>query len=80
MVGSKVTAKGQTTIPKEIRELLGLRPGDRVLFLRKGSDVVIQPLVSTLQDLRGSVTPRHRPEDFHRVRRAVKAERSRQRR
>lgn len=75
MIGSKVTAKGQTTIPKEIRELLRLRPGDRVLFLRKGSDVVMQPLVSTLQDLRGSVAPHHRPEDFDRIRREVREER-----
>ena len=30
-VGS-VTSKGQVTIPKEVRDKLGLRSGDRVLF------------------------------------------------
>ena len=29
---AKVTSKGQVTIPKAIRSLLGLREGDRVLF------------------------------------------------
>ena len=27
-----ITSKGQTTIPKEIREQFNLQPGDRILF------------------------------------------------
>lgn len=27
-----LTSKGQTTIPKEIRESLGIKPGDRITF------------------------------------------------
>ena len=40
-VGS-VTTKGQVTIPKEIREALGLREGDRVLFILEGERAVIR--------------------------------------
>jgi len=29
---STLTSKGQTTIPKDIRESLGLKPGDRITF------------------------------------------------
>jgi antitoxin PrlF len=29
---STLTSKGQTTIPKEIRETLGMKPGDRMTF------------------------------------------------
>ena len=33
MEQSTITAKGQTTIPKAIREHLGLKPGSRMKFL-----------------------------------------------
>jgi AbrB family looped-hinge helix DNA binding protein len=37
-----VTSKGQVTIPKELRERLGLRPGDRVEFLLHEGEVVLR--------------------------------------
>jgi antitoxin PrlF len=72
MVGSKITSKGQTTIPKRIRDELGLEPGDRVQFVLKDGEVVLHPIKSTLLDLRGSIKPIHRPEDFGEVRQEVK--------
>lgn len=39
MLESTVTAKGQTSLPKDIRDLLGLRPGDRVRYLITGDEV-----------------------------------------
>ena len=32
MTVSTITSKGQTTIPKEVREAAGLRPGDSVHY------------------------------------------------
>jgi len=32
MAKSRMTTKGQVTIPKEVRERLGLRPGDELEF------------------------------------------------
>ena len=38
---AKITSKGQITIPAAIRKLLGLKEGDKVLFIQEGSKVVI---------------------------------------
>ena len=51
---SKVNAKRQVTIPKPIRDALGIGPNDRVAFIREGERVLIQPL-RTLKVFRGAV-------------------------
>ncbi|MCX8202031.1 MAG: AbrB/MazE/SpoVT family DNA-binding domain-containing protein [Candidatus Caldarchaeum sp.] len=38
---SPVSGKGQVTIPKEIREFLGVGPGDRVVFVVEDGKVVV---------------------------------------
>lgn len=35
MPKTKMTAKGQVTIPKEVRQRLGLRPGDELEFVEE---------------------------------------------
>ncbi|MCS6902711.1 MAG: AbrB/MazE/SpoVT family DNA-binding domain-containing protein [Candidatus Bipolaricaulota bacterium] len=72
MISSKVTSKGQMTIPKEIRDYLGLHSGDRVVFIRRNGEVVLQGLKGTLLHLRGSVKARRQPEDFNDVRERTK--------
>jgi AbrB family looped-hinge helix DNA binding protein len=72
MIGRRMTSKGQTTIPKEIRDYLHLEAGDRVVFLQKGDEIVIQSLKETLLDLQGRVKPRQRPEDFRKIRGQIK--------
>jgi len=39
---AKVTSKGQITIPLEIRKMLNLKEGSKVLFFKKGDEVVIK--------------------------------------
>ena len=39
---AKVMSKGQVTIPKEIRELLGLSEGSRVSFIVNGDQVIME--------------------------------------
>jgi antitoxin PrlF len=52
---SAVTSKGQTTIPKAIRDHLGLHPGDRVkFFLHPDGSVVLLPKLP-VTSLRGMV-------------------------
>lgn len=35
MAKTRITTKGQVTIPKEVRERLGLRPGDELEFVEE---------------------------------------------
>lgn len=35
MAKTRVTSKGQVTVPKEVRERLGLRPGDELEFIEE---------------------------------------------
>ena len=57
---SAITVKGQATIPKEIREHLGLKPGDRLkFFLHPDGTVVLLPKVPA-RSVRGIVRSRRR--------------------
>lgn len=72
MRATTLTKKGQVTIPKEIRDQLGLKEKDRVLFLKREGVVILKPFKGNILDLKGSVMPRMRPEDFDAVRKLVK--------
>ena len=49
-----VAERGQVTIPKSIRDAIGINVNDRVTFIQKGAIVYIQP-VKSLQSFRGAV-------------------------
>lgn len=68
---AKVTTKGQITIPKLVRDSLGLREGSMVAFEPKGNTAVIR-LARTIRDLRASLRPKGTPFDFEDARRAAK--------
>lgn len=38
---AKLMAKGQVTIPKEVRTKLNLKEGDKVLFMEKDGNIII---------------------------------------
>lgn len=57
MADATLTAKGQTTIPKEIRERLGLEAGDKLTFtVLSDGTVVMRAKTRRLLDLAGSLT------------------------
>jgi AbrB family looped-hinge helix DNA binding protein len=48
MVVAKVTSKGQITIPKEIREKLGISPGEEIGFVeRHGVFFIKKPMTKS---------------------------------
>ena len=53
---AKITAKGQITLPKKLRNELGLKPGDRIDFNKnaKGNYEIVTKRY-TLDDLRGMI-------------------------
>jgi len=51
-----MTSKGQTTIPKEIRDELGMKPGDRMTFtLMSDATVVMRVKNKSISDLAGTL-------------------------
>jgi antitoxin PrlF len=46
MITAKVTSKGQVTIPKKIREKLGVHPGEEVGFEERDNLLVISKVVT----------------------------------
>jgi AbrB family looped-hinge helix DNA binding protein len=52
-----MTTKGQVTVPREIRDRLGLKSGDRMAFtLLSDGTVIMRPKTRRLAELGGSLT------------------------
>jgi AbrB family looped-hinge helix DNA binding protein len=69
---SAITVKGQATIPKAVRDYLGLKPGDRLkFFLHPDGTVVLLPKLPA-RSLRGMLRSRHRkPVSIERMNNAI---------
>lgn len=54
---AKITSKGQVTIPKGIRQALGVKENDQLLFVVEGNQAVIIPLKHrALVEFRGTLS------------------------
>jgi antitoxin PrlF len=54
MTVSTLTSKGQTTIPKQVREHLKLNPGDKLDFvIESAGRVVVRPAKLDVRELKG---------------------------
>ena len=71
-MATNITSKGQVTVPKSIRDYLGLKPGSAVIFERiPGGDVVLRPAsrgvkrqASRFAKLRGRGTVRMKTDEI----------------
>ena len=56
MQTATITSKGQITIPKDIRDSMGLKSGDRIKFMQseKGQTTFL-PISESIDDLKGIV-------------------------
>jgi len=61
MSKAKITFKGQVTIPKEVRNALGIEEGDSVIFMVEKDRAILKPLKKkSLKDFYG-ILPATRP-------------------
>ncbi|QCC48220.1 AbrB/MazE/SpoVT family DNA-binding domain-containing protein [Halobellus limi] len=61
---TRVTEKGQATIPKELREKYGLEPGDQVVWLDTEEGIVVKKRTRT--GGRGMLLPEDTPDEKRR--------------
>jgi AbrB family looped-hinge helix DNA binding protein len=81
MPTSTLTSKGQTTIPREVRDHLNLQAGDKLDFiLRDDGLVLLQPANIDLADLKGVLfQPGRRPVSLEDMKTAVRRRQQRER-
>jgi AbrB family looped-hinge helix DNA binding protein len=78
MLVAKVGRRGQMALPSVIRDGFNIREGDKVAFIRRGDEYVLQPLSKTLLDIRGSVQVSG-VQDFEAIRKEARASRTQKR-
>ena len=55
MTGTSIlTSKGQTTVPKEVRDFLGLDVGDRIVYVIEAGEVKMQAARQQVDELFGA--------------------------
>lgn len=84
MAKSKLTSKGQITIPKEIRDYLEVKAGDEVYFyINNIGRVVLRAKTGDITDLRGilkdRIPKRQRPVTIEEMDEAILREHSKER-
>lgn len=56
-ITTRLTQRGQVTVPVEVQRLLGIRPRDRVVFAIDNGDVRLVPARYQLEAASGSLLP-----------------------
>ena len=79
MPSATITSKGQITIPKAVRDELGLREGDRIAFrVLDDGKVVVEPETIDVLDLKGILKPRRKGVTIADMDQAIRAEASKE--
>ena len=78
MTRATLTSKGQITIPKEVRERLGVEAGDRLEFVEQERGVYkVVAATRDVRHLKGFVTKPRRPVSVEEMNAAVRRSRTR---
>lgn len=74
MAYSTVTSKGQVTIPKAVRDRMGIDEGSKLVFVDDGDRILVYKIESDLESLYGAVKHEGPPIDFKRLRDEIAVE------
>ena len=71
MLGTSMTSNGQVTVPKEVRDALGIQAGDKVYFV---ADRDMVPLKGDIWSVRGALQKyaKKKSLDWKKVRKEIK--------
>lgn len=63
MSESTITAKGQTTVPRQVRDVIGAGPGTRLVWhVMPGGGLIVRAKTHSVLDLAGMLkSPRNKP-------------------
>ena len=62
MPSAMMTSKGQVTIPKDVRDSMGIGPGDRLDFVRmEDGNYAVIPATTTIKSLKGLIAKPKKP-------------------
>jgi AbrB family looped-hinge helix DNA binding protein len=71
MSASTLTTKGQITLPKSVRDRMGLRSGDRVEFVETRGGFMMLPAKLDLAKLKGMLPKPAKPVSIEDMNRAI---------
>jgi len=71
MAAATVTSKGQITLPKSVRDRLGVGAGDRVEFIESGGGFLVVPATRDVRALKGLVPKPRKPVSIEDMNRSI---------
>lgn len=72
MPTATLTSKGQVTLPKEVRDRLGLRAGDRIEFVETDRGFVVVPVTQDIRAIKGIVPKPRKAVTVEEMNRAIR--------
>ena len=75
MKAATITSKGQLTLPKQIRDYLGVHEGDKVDFIvEEDGKVIVLPHTADVRKLKGMIPKPAKPVSLEDMEKAVQEE------
>jgi len=72
MTAATLTSKGQLTLPKDVRDAMGVGPGDRVDFVRmEDGNFAVLPATHSVKSLKGLIPKPKKPVSLEDMDKAV---------